>query len=173
VPRIDIPPSERNIRSYFGSLAPAVWEAKERFHDAVYEHTSLPIREAEAARMRVAQINGCLACQAGRIPRDRPRAGRDQELPEAFYADIAEWRTAGGFTVRERLAIEFAERTAIDHESLAEDDAFWAELHARFRDDELVDLGLTVASSLAGGRIAHVFGIDVCDVHGRPLQPAR
>jgi alkylhydroperoxidase family enzyme len=111
-----------------------------------------------------------MACQATRVPRDRPRADRNEELPETFYAAVADWRTATDFNERERLAIEFAERMALDHLALAEDETFWSRLHANFDDDELVDLGLSIASSLAGGRVAHIFGIDVCDVHGEPLR---
>jgi len=172
VPRIDIPPAEGNIRSYFGSLAPEMWAAKERFHDAVYASSRLPIREFEGARMRIGQINGCMACQATRVPRDRPREDRAEELPESFYDAVADWRTSDEFSPRERLAIELAERMALDHLALAEDETFWDALHASFDDTELVDLGLTIASSLAGGRLSHVFGIDVCDIHGRPLASA-
>lgn len=171
--RVDIPANESNIRNYFGSLAPEIWAAKEQFHDAVYAHTRLPIREFEGARMRIALINGCMACQSTRVPRDRPREGRTEEIPEDFYNQVGEWRTSDAFTVRERLAIELAERLAIDHLSLDHDEGFWAELHANFRDDELVDLALSISSSLAGGRIAHAFGIDVCDLHGRLLPLAQ
>ena len=36
----------------------------------VYDHSTLGLREFEAARLRIAQINGCLFCQDWRTERD-------------------------------------------------------------------------------------------------------
>ena len=41
---------------------------------------------------------------------------------------------------RERLIIELIERFAEDHESLRDDDAFWAAVHENFSETEIVDV---------------------------------
>ncbi len=88
-----------------------------------------------------------------------PSRGSDPgEIPESFYEAVGERSDRASLSERERLAAEFAERYAEDH--LHIDDALWGRLHAAFSDDELVDLGLCVASWLALGRFNQVFDID-------------
>ena len=77
---------------------------------AVYEQSILPVRERELARMRIAQINDCAICQQW-----RKTAGTAEALTEDDYAHVADWRTYPGYSDRERLAIEYAERFALDH----------------------------------------------------------
>jgi alkylhydroperoxidase family enzyme len=120
------------------------------FSDAVYKASSLPIREFEAARTRIAQINDCKLCRVWRTAPD--------VVDEVFYAHVGVDPTWSEFSERERLAAEFAELFALDHLSM--DDAFWARLHAAFSDDELVDLGLCVGSWIAFGRLNRVFDVD-------------
>jgi alkylhydroperoxidase family enzyme len=156
--------SAADARKRVAELAPTAWRAKTAYSDAVYSESRLPVRVFEAARMRIAQINRCSVCLAYRTPRDRPRPDRAEELPEGFYSAVAEWRTSVELGEAERVAIEFAERFALDHLSLDQDDAFWARLHAEFDDAEIVDLTLAVAAFVAGGRVAHVLGIDACEV---------
>jgi alkylhydroperoxidase family enzyme len=82
---------------------------------------------------------------------------------EAFYAAVSDWRTSELFSVRERLAIEFAERFAEEPKAIAADEDFWERAHAHFNDGELVDLAHSVAAWLGLGRVAHVLGFDsVC-----------
>ena len=82
--------------------APEMAGAAMTFSRATYEHSELSLREFEAARFRIAQINGCQLCQNWRSARDTARyvsslgggnstvASRDLDAPtEAFYADIA------------------------------------------------------------------------------------
>ena len=47
-------------------------------------------------------------------------------MTEADYAHVAEWPTHDGYTERERLAIEYAEKFALAHDTL--DDDFYARL---------------------------------------------
>jgi hypothetical protein len=52
------------------------------------------------------------------------------------------------------------------------DDELWTRLHTEFSEDELVDLGLSVASWLALGRVNQVFGVDgACRIPPRGYQP--
>lgn len=129
------------------------------FSDAVYKRTALGLREFEAARVRIAQINDCNVCLGWRTARDVPGKANDPaEIPEEFYARVGADPTWSGFSDRERLAAEFAERFALDH--LRMDDDLWDRLHAAFNDDELVDLALCVGSWLAFGRLNRVFDVD-------------
>jgi alkylhydroperoxidase family enzyme len=120
------------------------------FSDAVYKASSLPVREFEAARTRIAQINDCKLCREWRTA--------PGEVDEEFYSHVGVDPSWPAFSERERLAAEFAERFALDH--LAMDDEFWSRLHAAFSDDELVDLGLCVGSWIAFGRLNRVFDVD-------------
>jgi alkylhydroperoxidase family enzyme len=81
-----------------------------------------------------------------------------QGASEELYAHVAEYRSWPGYTDRERLAIEFAERFVVDHTNM--DDEFFGRLRAQFGDDEIVDLGLCVAIFMGLGRFLRVLGID-------------
>lgn len=146
------------------------------FAHAVYKHSTLSLREFEAARSRIAQINGCQICQQFRAARDldamfsavgvrvdQTVAGNGPAPDEAFYAAVEHWRDADLFNERERLALEFAERFAQEPKVLAADQEFWARMKARFSDGEIVDLAHCVAAWMGLGRVAHVLGFDsVC-----------
>ena len=49
-----------------------------------------------------------------------------QGASEELYAHVAEYRSWPGYTDRERLAIEFAERFVVDHTNM--DDEFFGRL---------------------------------------------
>jgi alkylhydroperoxidase family enzyme len=79
-------------------------------------------------------------------------------VTERFYEDIEGWRTSPEYSEPERLAIEFAERFALDH--LAIDDALFARLGAAFTDAEVLDLAFCTARFLGFGRMTQVLGVD-------------
>lgn len=160
-----------------GRYAPEIGAAGGGFASAVYQSSRLPLRVLEAARYRTAQINGCMICQDMRAHRhvdgllaagggdaSRSIVARGGPAPdEAFYAAIEEWRASDLFSERERLAIEHAERFARDPHGFADDEAYWARLHAAFDDAEIVDLTLSIAAWVAIGRVTHVLELDtVC-----------
>jgi alkylhydroperoxidase family enzyme len=158
VPNVDVPAGADPLIHVWTALAPKLTTAAGGYSNAVYEHSSLSLREFEAARITMARINDCALCLDWRTARDVPsRGAADDEVPEAFYAAVGSPDTAG-LSERERLAAEFAERYATDHRGM--DPAFWYRLHAAYSDDELVDLALCVGSWLALGRFNQVFDID-------------
>ena len=57
--RIDIPEGEGEEIYRFWNLHPELGAAVFNFSSAVYGSSELPVREREAARMRIAQINDC------------------------------------------------------------------------------------------------------------------
>ena len=174
--RVTIPETEAGspVGYVYRSCAPKLTTALSGLSMAVYQDTQLPIRVVEAARVRTAQINGCRTCKTWRAARDLPEVleqaggdigrsfvGRADSLPdEAFYAAIEDWRSSTLFDERERLAIEFAERMGEAPHSFEGDEAFWDRLHHHYTDGEIVDLTVSVASWIAGGRVMHVLEID-------------
>ncbi|MEV0259586.1 carboxymuconolactone decarboxylase family protein [Streptomyces sp. NPDC050732] len=153
--RIDIPEGQDAIPYVWGDMVPGIGAAASNFSLAVYAHTTLGLREFEAARLRIAQINGCVFCLDWRTERD----GRKVE--DGFADAVTQWRTTDAFDDRTRLAAEYAERYALDHHNL--DDVFWARMTAHYSQAEIVELSMSIGSWLAFGRLNHVLGLDtVC-----------
>jgi alkylhydroperoxidase family enzyme len=159
MPQVTVPPDKDPLIYVWTELATPLTAAAGAYSSAVYEKSSLSLREFEAARITMARINQCEICIGWRTARDVPgRAADPGEIPEAFYEAVGVRRQWDGLTEREALAAEFAERYSTDH--LGMDAAFWDRLHAHYSDDELVDLALCVGSWLALGRFNQVFDID-------------
>jgi alkylhydroperoxidase family enzyme len=122
------------------------------FSEAVYGNTRLGLREREAARWTIALINDCVVCQD-----TRARDAAAHAVDEGFYAQVAEWATTEALTERERLAAEFAQRFALDHQGM--DDELWDRLHGAFAEDELADLVICCGMFLGLGRTLAVVGV--------------
>ncbi len=152
---IDIPEGKDPIGYVWGEMVPGIGVAASKLSLAVYAHTTLGLREFEAARLRIAQINGCVFCQDWRTERD------GQKVEEGFAEAVTEWRITDAFDERTRLAAEYAERYALDHHGL--DEEFWQRMTARYSQQEIVELSMSIGSWLAFGRLNHVLGLDtVC-----------
>lgn len=123
-----------------------------KFSEAVYTNTKLALREREAARWTIALINHCVVCQD-----TRARDGQEAGVDEGFYGEVAGWATSTELTERERLAAEFAQMFALDHQAM--DDTFWARMHAAYADDELADLIICCGMFLGLGRSMAVVGV--------------
>lgn len=179
MPRVHVPHDHANdpLGYVWSQYAPEIGAASAAYSLAVYENSTMSMREMEAARMRTAHINGCKLCIAMRADRDLrghiTRSGGDAEKAasvrdntpgdEAFYQDVQNWRTSKAFTPRERLAIEYAERLGEAPQSMDADEDFWARLHEHYSDAEIVDLTLSIGSWIALGRFTHVLDLDsVC-----------
>ncbi|MGI5219511.1 carboxymuconolactone decarboxylase family protein [Nocardia sp. CA-290969] len=157
--RVDIPEGKDPIGYVWGEMVPGIGLAASNFSLAVYEHSTLGLREFEAARLRIAQINGCVFCLDWRTERD------GQKVEEGFADAVTEWRTTEALDGRARLAAEYAERYALDHHNLDED--FWSRMTAHYSQAEIVELSMCLGSWLAFGRLNHVLGLDaVCVLPG-------
>ncbi|GIH93230.1 carboxymuconolactone decarboxylase family protein [Planobispora siamensis] len=157
--RIDIPEGKDPIGYVWGEMVPGIGVAASNFSLAVYAHTTLGLREFEAARLRIAQINGCAFCLDWRTERD------GQKVEDDFAEAVTDWRTTGAFDDRTRLAAEYAERYALDHHGL--DDEFWNRMTGHYSQTEIVELSMSIGSWLAFGRLNHVLGLDtVCVLTG-------
>ncbi|MEO6887352.1 MAG: carboxymuconolactone decarboxylase family protein [Jatrophihabitantaceae bacterium] len=122
--------------------------------DAVYNHSELPLRIREIARMRIAEDNECEVCR-----HTREAQGEAEGADEAFYAHVLDWRDWPGYSAREQIAAEFAERFAQNHRGLREDDDFWARAHQHFGDDEILALGVCCSMWLGNGRLMRVLDV--------------
>jgi alkylhydroperoxidase family enzyme len=156
MPRIEVPADKDPLTYLWSTKATALTPAAAAFSQAVYDRSTLPVREFEAARITIARVNDCQLCLGYRAAVELPDRAAGADLDEGFYAAALGDRS--GLTEREALAAEFAERFALDHRNL--DEEVWARLHAAFSDDELVELGLCVGAWLALGRLNQVFDVD-------------
>lgn len=135
------------------TLRPQLGDMVERMIRGAYQQSVLPPEERELARMRIAQINDCVACSDFRAP-----SVIEAAVAPELYENVAAYATFPEYTPRQRLAIEYAERFAIDHGSI--DDAFFGRLRELFSDPEILDLTLCVAVFLGLGRSLSVLGVD-------------
>jgi alkylhydroperoxidase family enzyme len=124
--------------------------------EAVYTNSQLDLREREAARWTIALINDCVVCQDTRATH-----AAEHDIDDGFYAEVAGWATSTVLTERERLAAEFAQRFALDHQAM--DDELWARLRAAYADDELADLTMSCGMWLGLGRTLAVLGVRAPD----------
>lgn len=151
---LEVPDGKDPIFYVWGELVPGIGIAASTFAQSVYEHSTLELATFEAARLRVAQINGCLFCQDWRTERD------GEVVPDGFDDAVEGWRDAPDDVLddRARLAAEYAERFTLDHHGI--DAPLWVRLHAHFTQQELVELSMCLGSWIAFGRLNHVFGLD-------------
>jgi alkylhydroperoxidase family enzyme len=61
-------------------------------------------------------------------------------------------------SARERVALRFAEKLAVDHHKI--DDAFWAELRGHFSEGEIIELAAHTTVYIGFGRLNAVLGLD-------------
>jgi alkylhydroperoxidase family enzyme len=156
--RISVPEGAHPVMHVWGAMVPGIGPAASAFSAAVYERTTLGLREFEAARLRIAQVNGCLFCLDWRTERD------GEVVEEGFLEAVEQWRTTDALDDRARMAAEYAERFALDHLSLDGDEAFWERFRALYTEAEMVELSMCLGSWLAFGRLNHVFGLDAACV---------
>lgn len=149
---IEIPEGKNPIFYVWGEMVPGIGIAASAFAQSVYEHSTLGLREFEAARLRIAQINGCLFCQDWRTERD------GQQVEASFDDAVTSWQSTDAFDDRTRLAAEYAERFAIDHHNI--DAEFWTRMNAHYSQQEIVELSMCLGSWISFGRLNHVLGLD-------------
>ena len=151
--RLNVPDGPGGEAAMIWTLRPQLGDMVERMIRGAYQQSVLPPEERELARMRIAQINDCTACSDFRAP-----SVIEAAVAPELYENVAAYATFPGYTPRQRLAIEYAERFAIDHGSI--DDAFFGRLRELFSDPEILDLTLCVAVFLGLGRSLSVLGVD-------------
>jgi len=101
----------------------------------------------ELVRIRSAQLGGCEPCSAS-----RKVEGADEAM--ACYLNPA---MSSDLTPRERLALEFLELLATDHHRIGDD--LYRRLAEHFTTAEIVELGLTCASTMGTHRFMHTLNL--------------
>jgi alkylhydroperoxidase family enzyme len=149
--RIDVPEGPGGELVQVWSLSPELGGAVGNLSAAVYGDRLVTPRVREVARMKIAGINGCNVCLAWRFPEMAERG-----VTEDLYAHVDD-PDAGDYSQQERLAIEYAEKFALDHRSL--DEAFFARMKAEFTDAEILELTAMIGDWLAFGRLNAVLDI--------------
>jgi alkylhydroperoxidase family enzyme len=82
----------------------------------------------------------------------------EQGVTEELYAHVAE-HGHPEYSEAEQVAIEYAEKFALDHLSL--DEAFFDRLHEHFTDADILDLTICIGDFMAFGRLTQVLQLDV------------
>jgi alkylhydroperoxidase family enzyme len=152
----DSAPEENWIARHFARVF-APNEALVKDYQAFYTpwHTGgagvLEPRLKELVRLRIATLNGCVLCKTVRmapavVTEDEASAGVD-------HADEA------GFTARERAAIHFAEKMALDHHNIGDDDV--AAMRKLFSDAEFLELAMMAGQYIGFGRVLAMLQLEV------------
>ena len=165
--RITLEQTDGSLMTGPGDLyAKEIAGAGNAFAYAIYEHSALPLRVFEAARIATAMINGCKICMNWQSKRDVHQMGiaggvtSNGEAPDdAFYSNLLS-NNLEGFSARELIAIQFAKAMGTEPKQLAKDEKFWAEVKDIFTDAEITDLTYCIAGWMGMGRVAHVLGLD-------------
>ena len=95
-----------------------------------------------------------------------------QGVTEEMYAHVADAAGRDDYSEQEKVAIEYAERFALDH--LAIDDAFFERLGEHFDAPAILDLTICIADYLAFGRLTQVLKLDQeCSLDPSPTPDGR
>lgn len=72
-------------------------------------------------------------------------------MTEEMVEALRNFESCADFSLRERLALRFAERMAMDHHQI--DDGFFSALRREFSAAEIIELGLLTGLFLGYGRL--------------------
>ena len=169
--RIKVKDSDRLMTGPGEVYAKEISTAGNAFAYSIYEHSKLPLRVFEAARIATAMINGCMICMNWQSKRDVHQMGitggviENGEAPnEAFYSNLLN-ENYSDLSKQELLAVKFAKAMGEDPKKLSKDENFWVEVKGVFSDAEITDLTYCIAGWMGMGRVAHVLGLDQnCEV---------
>jgi hypothetical protein len=166
--RIDVPEGTEplvHILNHIGT--DMLVECRQRMFRTIYDapQTSLTAREREGMRILNATRTNCPICSGMRLWRDWPGFSSG-EIPEEFYQQAIAGNLAwSGFSERERLLVEFADRFENDIDSINPDDALWERMHKHFSNAEIGDTVIMLATWIGTGRALKALGIgSVCVV---------
>jgi len=166
--RVDVPQDSEplvHILNHLGS--DKLVDARQRMFRTIYDapETTLTAREREGMRILGAARTNCPICAGMRLWRDWPGFSGD-EIAEEFYENaIACNYNWDGFTDREKLLIEFADRFESDIEGINGDEELWKRMHALLNEEEIGDTVIMLATWVGTGRALKALGIgSVCVV---------
>ncbi len=82
-----------------------------------------------------------------------------QGMDDDLYGAVGRYYEVDEFSSREKLAIEFGERYAVDHTTI--DDEFFDRLRQRFSDTEVLELTILAGYCVGIGRALQVLDVAV------------
>ncbi|MGQ5701653.1 carboxymuconolactone decarboxylase family protein [Sandaracinobacteroides sp. A072] len=142
----------RNFARAFGPN-PALVESYQSFY--LPWHTGgagvVEPRLKELVRLRIATLNGCVLCKSVRMA--------PETVTESEAASGVDHPEAANFTPRERAAIRFAEKMAVDHHNIGDDDV--AEMRRHFSDAEFLELAMMAGQYIGFGRVLALLQLEV------------
>lgn len=140
----DVPPADWSTRHCARAFAshPRLLEDYLSFYYPYHSGGLLEPRLKELVRLRIATLNGCQTCKAARLAEDT--VTEDEALSVDDYA-------TGPYSDRERAAIAFAERMALDHHGISDDDL--SAIRSLFTDAEFLELAMMAGQYIGFGRL--------------------
>ena len=82
----------------------------------------------------------------------------ERGLTEEKIAELEHYEVSEALTRREKLALKFAEKMGIEHQSV--DDAFFALLRQEYSEEEIVELSIVISICIGWGRLLSVFRVE-------------
>lgn len=79
-------------------------------------------------------------------------------MNDAVVAALQDFAHASVFTPREKLALQFAEAMALNHQQI--DDAFFQALRQEFSPAEIIELGMLTGIFIGYGRLLAVLDLE-------------
>lgn len=131
---------------------PKLFERYFSFFYPAHEEGILDTRVKEIARLQIARLNDCQACLNARYA-----SAQAQGLDEERIAQLDLPDAERELDERERLAVEFADRLAYDHQRIDQD--FVDRLQAHFTPGEILELGMMIGQYMGFGRLLVAMGI--------------
>ena len=81
----------------------------------------------------------------------------EQGFDEDHYHSVHLYEESQSFTIREKLAIEYAECFALDHKAI--NDEFFIRLKEHFTEEEILELTVTIGFCIGMGRSLTVLDV--------------
>ena len=79
-------------------------------------------------------------------------------MTDALVAALCDYENHPEFSSREKLALRFAERMALNHQSI--DDLFFRDLRQEFSPAEIIELGMMTGIFIGYGRLLAILDLE-------------
>ena len=143
-------PDPRVLKVLFRSKAGLAWY---RYWLSLTLEGELPIDLKELCRVKIAFEHTCGYCSTV-----RSTAAKDMGLSEEKIQQVWNYENSDMFSVREKLALRFADYLKHDI-SKADNDAFYEELKTHFSESEIIELGMWCAENVGAGSFVRTLNI--------------
>lgn len=147
-------PDPRVLRILFRSKIGMAWY---RYWLAFANEGELPADLKELCRVKIAFEHTCGYCSTV-----RSEAAKNIGLTEEKIQEVWDYENSTILSKREKLALRFADHLKHDI-SKADNDDFYAELHAEFSDSEIIELGMWCAENVGAGSFVRTLDIIAWD----------